>query len=82
MKSLRPASSHFLSDLYAYVGMKSGKAELLETAADLFAQSFPESKCPPVWLPNNSIWSRTSAMTLRTGHLLQHACWKAGGQKP
>jgi hypothetical protein len=68
----------FLSDLFAYVGAKSGKAEYLETAADLFAQSFPESKCPPVFLPNNSTWSRTAAMTLRTGHLLQYAHWKAG----
>jgi hypothetical protein len=71
----------FLADLFAYVGMKSGKPEYLETAADLFAQSFPESKCPPVFLHGNSTWSRTAAMTMRTGHLLQYACWKAGAKK-
>jgi hypothetical protein len=71
----------FLSDLFAYVGMKSGKPEYLEASADLFAQSFPESKCPPVFLPNNSTWSRTAAMTLRTGHILQYVHWKAGASK-
>ncbi len=71
----------FLADLFAYVGMKEGKADYLETAADLFAQSFPESKCPPVFLPNNSTWSRDAGMTLRVGHILQYAWWKAGGGK-
>ncbi|HOX04824.1 MAG TPA: hypothetical protein PK280_00365 [Planctomycetota bacterium] len=71
----------YLADLFAYVGMKSGKPEYLETAADLFAQSFPESKCPPVFLLNNSTWSRDAGMTLRTGHLLQYAHWKAAAKK-
>ena len=71
----------FLSDLFAYVGLKTNNAEYLTKAADLFAQSFPESKCPPVYLPDNSTWSRTSAMTLRTGHLLQWANWKLKGAK-
>ncbi len=67
----------FLADLFAYVGARIGIAEYLATAADLFAQSFPESKCPPVWLPDNSTWSRTSAMALRAGHILQWAWWKS-----
>jgi hypothetical protein len=71
----------FLSDLFAYVGCKAKNAEYLTKAADLFAQSFPESKCPPVYLPDNSTWSRTSAMTLRTGHLLQWANWKLKSAK-
>jgi hypothetical protein len=66
----------FLSDLYAYVGHKTDNADYVKKAADLFAQAFPESKCPPVFLPDNSVWSRTSAMMLRTGHLLQYANWK------
>lgn len=66
----------FLADLYAYVGLKTNNQEHIRKAADLFAQAFPESRCPPVWLPNNSVWSRTSAMMLRAGHLLQYANWK------
>ncbi len=72
----------FLSGLYAYVGHRTGDKGLVEKAADLFAEGFPESKSPPVYLPDNSVWSRQAAMMLRTGHLLQHACWKAGKQKP
>lgn len=68
----------FLADLYAYVGLKTNHPESIRKAADLFAQAFPESKCPPVFLPHNSVWSRTSAMMLRSGHLLQYANWKQG----
>jgi hypothetical protein len=71
----------FLSDLFAYVGYKANNAEYLTKAADLFAQSFPESKCPPVFMAGNSTWTRTSAMTLRTGHLLQYAAWKMKERK-
>jgi hypothetical protein len=71
----------YLADLFAYVGMKTDNADYLAKAADLFAQSFPESKCPPVFLPENSVWSGTSAMMLRTGHILQWACWKKKGAK-
>ncbi len=67
----------FLSDLYAYVGLKTGSAELVARGAESFAQAFPESKCPPVFLAGNSTWSRDAAMMLRTGHLLQYANWKA-----
>jgi hypothetical protein len=69
-------SPKFLADLYAYVGLKTGNAAYIRKAADLFAQGFPESKNPPVILPGSSTWSRTAAMTLRTGHLLQYANWK------
>ncbi|MCX7590302.1 MAG: hypothetical protein N2255_01605 [Kiritimatiellae bacterium] len=69
----------FLSDLYGYVGLKTGNASHLSNAAAVFAQGFPESKCPPVFLPENSVWSRTSAMMLRTGHILQYAWWKKVG---
>jgi hypothetical protein len=70
----------FLADLYAYVGHKTPNGEYLKKAAELFAQAFPECKCPPVFLPDNSVWSRTSAMMLRTGHLLQYAAWKKAGK--
>lgn len=68
----------FLSGLYAYVGRATGNKDYLAKAADLFAEGFPESKSPPVFLPDNSVWSRQAAMMLRTGHLLQYACWKRG----
>jgi hypothetical protein len=71
----------YLSDLYGYVGLKTGNAELIAKGADCFAQGFPESKCPPVFLAGNSTWSRDSAMMLRTGHLLQYALWKKPGGK-
>jgi hypothetical protein len=58
------------------VGYKTGNPEYVRKAAGLFAQSFPESKCPPVFLPGSTTWSRTAAMMLRTGHLLQYAHWK------
>ncbi|MCG3178585.1 MAG: hypothetical protein BIFFINMI_00913 [Phycisphaerae bacterium] len=66
----------FLSDLYAYVALKTGNRDLLDKAAESFGVGFPESKCPPVFLAANSIWTRTSAMMLRTGSLLQYAAWK------
>jgi len=71
----------FLADLYAYVGWRENNPALLKKAADLFAQGFPESKCPPVFMPADRNWGRTSAMTLRTGHLLQYAHWKNQGKK-
>jgi hypothetical protein len=70
----------FLADLYAYVGLKTGNAGYLSKAADSFATAFPESRCPPVFLSGNSTWSRTSAMMLRTGHILQYANWKMRNQ--
>lgn len=66
----------YLADLYAYVGLKANKPEYLAKAAEAFATGFPESKCPPVFLRDNSTWSRTSAMMLRTGHVLQYSFWK------
>jgi len=76
-------SPKFLSDLYAYVGHKTGNAAYVKQAADLFAQGFPASKNPPIILPGSSTWSRTAAMTLRTGHWLQYANWKLkSGTKP
>ncbi|HUT32514.1 MAG TPA: hypothetical protein VNE39_03455 [Planctomycetota bacterium] len=71
----------FLSGLYAYVGHVTGNKDYLANAAELFAEGFPESKSPPVFLPDNSVWSRQAAMMLRTGHLLQWAHWKGGGGK-
>jgi len=53
------------------VGLKTGSAELVARGAESFAQAFPESKWPPVFLAGNSTWSRDAAMMLRTGHLLQ-----------
>jgi hypothetical protein len=72
----------FLADLYAYVGLVTKDQGLLRKAADSFAAGFPESKSPPVFLPGNSTWSRMSAMMLRTGRLLQYACWKTPPAAP
>ena len=66
----------FLADLHAYVAAVTGNDEYLDDAVEYWVQAFPESKCPPVYLSNNSQWSRRKAMFLRTGHLLQWAHWK------
>ena len=72
----------FLSGLLAYVGHCTGNRAYIDRAAELFAEGFPESKSPPVYLPDNSTWSRQAAMTLRAGHLLQHAVWRAARARP
>jgi hypothetical protein len=66
----------FLADLHAYVAVKTKDEDALDDAVDLWVQAFPESRCPPVYQPGNSQWSRRKAMLLRTGHLLQYAHWK------
>jgi len=69
----------FLADLNAYVALKTGKADYVENAVEHWIEAFPESKCPPVYLPRNSQWSRRKAMFMRTGHLLQYYYWKKQG---
>ena len=66
----------YVSGLQAYVAVKLKSPDYLAKAVEMFAQAFPESKSPPVFLANNSTWSRDASMMLRTGHLLQYACWK------
>jgi hypothetical protein len=70
----------FLADLHAYVALKTGNRELLDDAVEQWIMAFPESKSPPVYLPNNSQWSRRKAMFMRAGHLLQYAHWKRKGE--
>ena len=69
----------FLANLNAYVALKTGSRDYLEDAIEHWIEAFPESQCPPVYMPGNSQWSRRKAMLLRTGHLLQYACWKQRG---
>jgi hypothetical protein len=66
----------FLADLSAYVALVTGDRDYLDDAVEFWIEGFPESECPPVYLPDNSQWSRRKAMMLRTGHLLQYAHWK------
>jgi len=66
----------YLADLYAYAGYQTEDEELLDKAEKTFAAAFPESRRPPVFLPDSSTWARESAMTLRTGHVLQFVNWK------
>lgn len=67
----------YLSGLFAYVGLRTGNDEYLAQAARLFAQSFPESRSPPVFLTGNSVWHESVHM-LRSGYLLQYAWWAKG----
>jgi len=66
----------FLADLNAYVALETGNGEYLDNALEQWITAFPESKSPPVFLPDNSQWSRRAATFLRAGHLLQYAHWK------
>jgi hypothetical protein len=74
-------ASVFHSGQVAYQAYKTNNRQLLDAAIEEFAAGFPESKSPPVFLPNNSVWSGSAAMMLRTGHLLQYAAWKLAAKK-
>jgi len=69
-----------LSSLHAYVGYKTDSEEYLEKAVESFIEGFPESKSPPVVMPDSSEWSRRAAILLRTGHILQYVHWKRGAK--
>ena len=66
----------YLANLNAYVALVTGKPDYAKRATEMWASAFPQSKTPPVYLPGNSTWTRSAAMTLRTGHLLQYCFWK------
>lgn len=68
----------FLADLYGYVGWRTGDRALLDRAVESFADGFVESRCPPVFLPRNSTWTRTAAMQLQADQLFQVALWRMG----
>jgi len=70
----------FLADLNAYVALKTGEKDYLDEAVEHWISTFPESKCPPVYQPDNSQWTRRCAMLFRTGNLLQYAHWKKAGK--
>jgi hypothetical protein len=67
----------FLSDLYAYAGWKTRNPALLNQGLALFADGFPGTKNPPVFVAGSANWSVEKAMMLRTGNVLQHAVWKS-----
>jgi PcRGLX-like N-terminal RIFT barrel domain/PcRGLX-like protein central beta sandwich domain len=68
----------FLADLYGYVALKTGNTDYGEDGAELWLEASPESKCPPVYTPDNTKWTERSAMYLRAGHVLQYYFWKQG----
>jgi len=66
----------YLANLYAYVGHKTRNADYIEKSIESFIEGFTESRSPPVFMPDNSQWTRQSAMMLRTGHIFQYVHWK------
>ncbi len=72
----------YLSGLFAYVGLQTGNEQYLRQASSLFAESFPESRSPPVFMPGNSQWHNVAGRLLRSGHLLQYGWWKTGRKNP
>ncbi|MDD4890897.1 MAG: hypothetical protein PHU85_13330 [Phycisphaerae bacterium] len=71
----------YLADVFGYVAMVKSDKELLAKGAELMASGFPESKCPPVFMPGNGTWCHDAAMMLRAGHVLQYATWKMNAKK-
>jgi hypothetical protein len=71
------AAALFASDLYAYVGLREKDPAYLARAAESFAEGFPISKSPSVFLPNNKNWAQQAVTTLRAGHVLQYAFARA-----
>ena len=65
-----------LSDLLAYVGYKARNSDYLERAVESFIEGFPESKSPPVFRPEDSLWSQRAAVMLQTGQILQYVHWR------
>lgn len=72
----------FLAGLHAYGALETGKADYAADAIEHWIEASPESECPPVFLPDNSTWTREKAMHLRAGHLLQYALWKRAAGRP
>jgi hypothetical protein len=66
----------YISDLYAYVGLKKGDAALLARGFELFSENFPLSRRPPVYRPGTRDWTKESAMMLRVGNVMQYSAWK------
>jgi len=66
----------FLSDLYGYVGIMRGDAALAERGMDSFADAFPESRRPALFLPGEMDWTARATGRLRAGSLLQYVAWK------
>jgi hypothetical protein len=78
-----PSDSYFAAPMftagqYGYVGAVTGNAEYVKKSAKEFGRGFPESKCPPVFLPDNKTWSQDAAVMLRAGGMAQYALWRAG----
>jgi len=67
----------FLADLYAYVGHKTGNRECVEKGVEAFIEGFPETQNPSCYVSGSHHWSQQSAMTLRSGHLLQCVTWRS-----
>ena len=66
----------FVANLNGYVAEVTGNEDYADNAIDLWIEGFPESKCPPFYMPDNSIWYLRNIMIMRTSHLIRHYYWK------
>lgn len=71
----------YLADLYGYVGYMTGNESLLERAMDCFADTFPESRNPPVYHSGENNWTERTAMVLKAGNILQFVLWRGKNQR-
>ncbi len=67
----------FLAGLYSYVGAVADNAEFMKTAVKKFALGFPESKNPPIFMPENKTWAGRAAMMMRAGAIMEYGFLKA-----
>ncbi|MCK5528670.1 MAG: hypothetical protein KAI74_03220 [Kiritimatiellae bacterium] len=66
----------FLANLNGYMAEVTSNEDYADNAIDLWIEGFPESKCPPFYMPDNSRWYLRNVMIMRTSHLIRHYYWK------
>ena len=71
----------FLSNIYAYVGLKQNKPEYVTKAKELFNAYVSNSKSPPAYRIGSGAWTKETCKTIRNGHILQYVLWKTSKEK-
>jgi DUF1680 family protein len=66
----------FLSNIYAYVGYKTGNEGYIKKAEELFCTYVPAAPSPFCYRPSSQAWDKESGKMIRNGHILQFVEWK------
>jgi hypothetical protein len=70
-----------LSNLYAFIGWKTGNEEFVGKAEEAFAKAIGDSTDPPCY-SDAGAWTKERAKRLRYGHVLQYCEWLKKQGKP